>query len=82
MCWTTASAIFGKPDETWGEIAVAAILVAPGVDFDEALIRDWAKRRVAAYKVPKRVIVFDDFPRNAVGKVVKPELAKRVKVFL
>ena len=39
-------------------------------------LRAWAKARIASYKVPKRVVVLDEFPRNPVGKVIKPELAK------
>ncbi len=71
-------AVVGLPDETWGEIAVAAVLARPGRagELREDAVRDWAKERIAAYKVPKRVVVLDDFPRNPVGKVVKPELAK------
>ena len=73
-------AVVGIPDDTWGEIAVAAIVTRPGVEppLSEDAVRSWAKERIAAYKVPKRVLAFDDFPRNAVGKVLKPELAKEV----
>ena len=69
-------AVVGLPDETWGEIAVAAVLLRPGQRVEEEAVRSWAKERIAAYKVPKRVVVLDDFPRNPVGKVVKPELTK------
>ena len=44
----------------------------------EELLRAFAKERVAAYKVPKQVVLFTELPRNAMGKVVKPELVKRV----
>lgn len=71
-------AVVGLPDETWGEIAVAAVIARDGrrEELDEALLRDWAKQRIAPYKVPKRVVVLDEFPRNPVGKVLKPALAK------
>lgn len=77
-------AVVGVPDETWGEIAVAAIIARPGTDADvsEKPVRDWAKGHIAAYKVPKRVLQFDEFPRNPVGKVVKPELGKLVRARL
>jgi malonyl-CoA/methylmalonyl-CoA synthetase len=71
-------AVLGLPDETWGEIAVAAVLAAPGAVLDEASLRAWAKERIASYKVPKRIVFLDEFPRNPVGKVVKPELARRL----
>jgi malonyl-CoA/methylmalonyl-CoA synthetase len=71
-------AVVGLPDETWGEVAVAAVIARAGraADVAEAPLRAWAKERLAAYKVPKRVLVLDELPRNPVGKVVKPELAK------
>ena len=41
-------------------------------------LRAFAKERLAAYKVPKDVLFMDALPRNAVGKVVKPALAKQL----
>ena len=71
-------AVVGLPDETWGEIAVAAVIARPGrvAEIEGEQLRAWAKARIASYKVPKRVVVLDEFPRNPVGKVIKPELAK------
>jgi malonyl-CoA/methylmalonyl-CoA synthetase len=73
-----AVAVVGLPDETWGEVAVAAVIPRAGRarEVEGEALRDWAKARIASYKVPKRVVVLDDFPRNPVGKVVKPELLK------
>ncbi len=74
-------AVVGVPDETWGEIAVAAVISRAGreSEVEEAPLRQWAKQHIAAYKVPKRVLLFEDFPRNPVGKVIKPELVKLVR---
>lgn len=71
-------AVVGLPDETWGEIAVAAVIARDGrrQALQGEALREWAKSRIASYKVPKRVVVLADFPRNPVGKVVKPELAR------
>jgi malonyl-CoA/methylmalonyl-CoA synthetase len=71
-------AVVGLPDETWGEIAVAAVIPRPGHEaaLDEEGLRSWAKQRIASYKVPKRVFVLPELPRNPIGKVVKPELVK------
>jgi malonyl-CoA/methylmalonyl-CoA synthetase len=41
-------------------------------------LRAFAKTRLAPYKVPARVAVLDELPRNALGKVVKPELVKKL----
>ena len=73
-------AVVGIPDETWGEIAVAAVISQGACD--ESGLRSWAKDRIASYKVPKRVLFLEEFPRNPVGKVVKPELAKMLKTRL
>lgn len=71
-------AVVGLPDETWGERVVACI-VAKGSPPSAEDVRSFAKERLASYKVPKEVIAMDDLPRNAVGKVMKPELVSRVR---
>ncbi len=72
-------AVVGLPDETWGEIAVAAVMLRAGAaGAPDPDLRAWAKSRLAAYKVPKHVLYFDELPRNPVGKVIKPELARLV----
>ncbi len=72
------AAVVGIPDETWGEVAVAAVLARSGrsEELSEQILRDFSKQRIASYKVPKRVFVLAELPRNAVGKVLKPELKK------
>jgi acyl-CoA synthetase (AMP-forming)/AMP-acid ligase II len=68
-------AVFGIPDDKWGETPVAAIVLnAPGsATADE--IREWVNARVAAkYQRLARVVVMDEFPRNAAGKTLKREL--------
>lgn len=74
-------AVVGVPDDTWGELAIACVIprLPAAVGVDEAALRAWAKERVAPYKVPKRVFVVAELPRNPVGKVVKPELARWVR---
>jgi malonyl-CoA/methylmalonyl-CoA synthetase len=72
-------AVVGVPDETWGEAAIAAVVLGPasaGTHPDE--IRAWLKQRIAPYKVPRRVVIVGGLPHNALGKVQKPELARRL----
>jgi malonyl-CoA/methylmalonyl-CoA synthetase len=69
-------AVVGVPDETWGERVVACVVPREGHSCDEVAIRAFAKERLATYKVPKDVVSLRELPRNAVGKVVKPELVK------
>ena len=72
------SAVIGLPHPDFGE-AVAAVVVssAGGGAPAEADIIAALKGKLAAFKVPKRVFVVDDLPRNAMGKVQKNELRKR-----
>ncbi len=72
-------AVVGMPDDTWGERVVACVVARGGKTCDGAALRAFAKERLASYKVPKDVIAMDDLPRNAVGKVIKPELVKRLR---
>ncbi len=73
-------AVIGVPDAMWGDRVVACIIPHAGREDEctEDKVRAFAKDRLAPYKVPKQVIVMKDLPRNAVGKVVKPELARQV----
>jgi len=69
-------AVVGVPDPEWGERVAAAIVVkgtANGsFDLDLTSLRDWARKLLAAHKLPSRLLVLDALPRNAMGKVVKP----------
>ena len=63
-------AVVGVPDETWGEaVAVAAVVAQP---LDLASLKSWCKDRLSPYKIPKRLTVVDQLPRNAMGKIQKP----------
>jgi malonyl-CoA/methylmalonyl-CoA synthetase len=72
-------AVVGVPDETWGERVVACVVPRDGHACDGEALRDFAKQRLASYKVPKDVAVYESLPRNAMGKVVKPELVKKLR---
>ena len=63
-------AIIGIPDERWGE-AVTAVVVPHGETIDGDALCVWARERLATYKVPKSVIVRDELPRNASGKILR-----------
>jgi len=68
-------AVAGVPSEEWGEEVVAWVVPADGHDgpaVDE--LRDFAREHLAAYKLPRRVVVVDALPRNALGKVTRHEL--------
>ncbi len=69
------SAVIGVPHPDFGEGVVAVVL---GRGEEGAIIAE-ARRRLAAYKTPKRVVFVDDLPRNAMGKVQKNLLRDRFK---
>jgi acyl-CoA synthetase (AMP-forming)/AMP-acid ligase II len=68
-------AVFGIPHERWGETPVAAVVLRePGAASAED-IKTWINAHVAAkYQRVERVVVMDDFPRNAAGKTLKREM--------
>src|SRR5262249_6608679 len=74
-------AVVGVPDAEWGERVVACVVARPGRGEDCRVepLRAFAKTRLAPYKVPRAVVVMKELPRNAVGKVIKPELTKIIR---
>jgi malonyl-CoA/methylmalonyl-CoA synthetase len=69
-------AVVGVPDPEWGERVAAALVLKDGSVLDLAALRSWAKEFLAVHKLPSRVLVLDALPRNAMGKVTKPAIAK------
>ena len=69
-------AVVGVEDEYWGERVCAAIVLRENHEVSERELHEWAKLRIAGYKVPKQIQIVTELPRNAMGKVVKPELKK------
>jgi malonyl-CoA/methylmalonyl-CoA synthetase len=67
-------AVVGVDDREWGErVGVAAVLVE-GQGLELASLRDWARSRLARYKLPSLLTVVPQLPRNAMGKVSKGEV--------
>lgn len=71
-----ASAVIGVPHPDFGEAVVACLVAAQGAGLEEASVRDALRERLAAFKIPKRVLVLEELPRNAMGKVQKAELRR------
>jgi fatty-acyl-CoA synthase len=66
--------VVGIPDEKYGEIVGAFVILKDGADLTEEDIRDYARRSIARYKVPKNVFIVDAFPLTASGKIQKFKL--------
>jgi malonyl-CoA/methylmalonyl-CoA synthetase len=68
------SAVFGVPHPDFGEGVTAAVVAKPGATITEGDILELIRERVARYKVPKRIILMEELPRNTMGKVQKSAL--------
>ena len=76
-------AVVGVADEEWGERVAAAVVLREredesgrggALELDE--LREWSKRRLAPYKAPTLLRVVDELPRNALGKITKPQVVE------
>jgi malonyl-CoA/methylmalonyl-CoA synthetase len=68
-------AVVGVPDEEYGERVAVAIVPRDDAALELDGLRAWARDRLASYKVPTRLLMVTGLPRNAMGKVVKPDVA-------
>ncbi|MCC6586661.1 MAG: acyl--CoA ligase [Bryobacterales bacterium] len=66
--------VIGQPDAVWGEVVVAHVALRQGARLDEAELIDFARCRLADYKVPRRVIFHTELPRNPTGKIQRRAL--------
>lgn len=73
----TGAAVIGIPDERWGETPWAVVTLRPGADLTTERLAEHLNGRIARYKIPKNVVVVDELPRTASGKVRKLDLRKR-----
>jgi acyl-CoA synthetase (AMP-forming)/AMP-acid ligase II len=64
-------AVFGVPDDVWGEAVQAAVQLRPGRSATEAELTAFVREKLGAVHTPKRIHFFDDLPRSSVGKVAK-----------
>jgi len=71
------AAVFGLPDDDWGEVVTAAVILRDGARLAEADLVAYARQHLAGYKAPKLVKFIDSFPMNSAGKILKRELRKR-----
>ena len=64
-------AVVGVPDDEWGERVAACVVCRANHLLELKSLREWGKQHLAAYKVPTRMFIVADLPRNAMGKVQK-----------
>jgi o-succinylbenzoate---CoA ligase len=71
-------AVAGRPDPEWGEVVVAYVVSgdAPPPSLDE--LRDLVKASMPAYNAPRALVLVDEVPRTALGKIVRTTFAKPI----
>ncbi len=72
-------AVVGVPDEKWGEVGRAYVVVEPGSSLTGEELIGYCVGRLARYKMPKQVVFLDELPRGDSGKVLKKALRERAR---
>ena len=69
------AAVFGAPDDKWGEVPIAAVVPRQGASIDRQELLAWTNARVdAKFQRIQDVVIYQEFPRNAAGKTLKREM--------
>jgi fatty-acyl-CoA synthase len=75
--------VIGVPDERYGEELCAWIKLKSGADpLDAAAVREFASGKLAHFKIPKYVLLVDDFPMTITGKIRKVEMREKSQELL
>ena len=69
--------VMGVPDPAWGKAGLAVCVPRTGTTPDPQAVLDWLAPRVAGYKRPKRLLIWDVLPKSAYGKMIRDELIAR-----
>ena len=70
-------AVVPVPDERWGEVPKALVVLKPGLEATEAELLEFCRARVAHYKAPRTVEFLESLPKTGTGKILKKELRKK-----
>ncbi|WP_200301177.1 o-succinylbenzoate--CoA ligase [Streptomyces adelaidensis] len=70
-------AVIGVPDDKWGEVPRAVVVPREGADLDADEVLASLAGQLAKYKIPKSVVIADELPRTASGKLLKSRVRKR-----
>jgi fatty-acyl-CoA synthase len=64
-------AVVAVPDETWGEVPLAAVVLKPGAQVTEEELQMFLREPLAHFKVPKYITFHDELPKGGTGKIIK-----------
>jgi len=68
--------VIGVSDEKWGETPVALVILYVGASVSESDLLPWLNSQLAKYQRVSKIVFRDEFPRNALGKVLKKDLRR------
>jgi long-chain acyl-CoA synthetase len=72
------AAVFGIPDEKWGELVAAAVVLRPGTRLSVEELKQYCKARIASYKVPRHIeFMTEELPKSGSGKILKRVLREK-----
>ena len=72
------AAVFGIPDEKWGELVAAAVVLRPGTNLSAEELKQYCKTRIASYKVPRHIeFMTEELPKSGSGKILKKILREK-----
>jgi acyl-CoA synthetase (AMP-forming)/AMP-acid ligase II len=70
------NAVIGVPDDKWGEVGRAFVVLKPGSHLDATAILSHCRERLARYKIPQEIRLLESLPHNGTGKIAKRELPR------
>jgi long-chain acyl-CoA synthetase len=72
------AAVFGIPDEIWGELVAAVVVLRPGTNLSAEELKQYCKTRIASYKVPRHIeFMTEELPKSGSGKILKRVLREK-----
>jgi acyl-CoA synthetase (AMP-forming)/AMP-acid ligase II len=72
------AAVFGIPDEKWGELVAAVVVLRPGTNLSAEELKEYCKTRIASYKVPRHIeFMTEELPKSGSGKILKRVLREK-----
>jgi acyl-CoA synthetase (AMP-forming)/AMP-acid ligase II len=72
-------AIFGVPDERWGEVGLAVCVLCPEARINERELLAWLEGKVARYKMPRRIFFWNELPKSGYGKIAKKTIRSELE---